>query len=127
MSSAVKAKFLKHTLVAFGIVCFLLYPLAWIWPAGWVWHGGEGVYYFQMIAGLYAVLGVFLIIASRNPERHRSLIWFTIISCIAHAAIMFVQASFSHHERGHLIGDVPALLITAFVLWYLLPPENQAA
>jgi hypothetical protein len=32
----------------------------------------------MMILGIYATLGVFLIIASRNPLAHRSLIWFTV-------------------------------------------------
>jgi hypothetical protein len=45
-----------------------------------------------MICTIYAVLGVYLIIASRNPAQHRSLISFTIWSSAAHAAVMAVQA-----------------------------------
>jgi hypothetical protein len=121
MNSTTREKGLKISLVAFGVICFLIYPLSLIWPSGWVWHGGEGVYYFQMIVGIYAVLGAFLIAAARNPEAHLSLIWFTIISSIVHAAIMAVQAVMDEHEHGHLVGDVPALLLVAFVLWYFLP------
>ena len=47
--------------------------------------------YEQMILGVYATLGVFLLIASRNPLRHRSLIWFTVWSSVVHAGIMTVQ------------------------------------
>ena len=76
-------KLLKLALIAFGVVFCLVYPLGLIWPSGWVWHGGQGKYYLQMIAGIYAVLGVFLIIASQNPSEHRSLISFTIWSSVA--------------------------------------------
>ena len=79
-----------------------------MWPSGWVWHGGEGTYYLQMICGLYAVLGIFLIAAARNPAENRSLISFTIWSSVVHAAIMAVQALSDSREYGHLVGDVPA-------------------
>lgn len=114
---------LKIALIAFGVIFMLVYPIGWIWPAGWVWHGGQGAYYLQMICGIYFVLGVYLIIASRNPAEHRSLISFTIASSIVHAAIMALQAMGDGMEHGHLIGDVPALLLVAAVLWYLMPPR----
>ena len=79
----------------------------------------HGQYYLQMICGVYAVLGANLIAAARNPSEHRSLISFTVWSNIVHAGIMAVQATYDGHEIGHLIGDVPALLLVAAVLWYL--------
>jgi hypothetical protein len=121
MDDIQREKLLKIALVAFGAIFFLVYPLGLIWPSGWVWHGGEGQYYLQMICGLYAVLGAFLIAAARNPSEHRSLIAFTIWSSIVHAGIMAAQAIHDHHETGHLAGDVPALLLAAAVLWYLSP------
>ena len=126
MSEDDKEKILKMALIAFGVIFCLVYPIGLVWPAGWVWHGGEGEYYLQMIAGIYATLGIFLIAASRNPNAHRSLIWFTIVSSIVHAAIMAVQAFGDHHERGHLIGDIPALLLVAAVLWFFLPKQAAA-
>jgi hypothetical protein len=69
-----------------------------------------------MILGVYATLGVFLLIASKNPAGHTSLIWFTVWSSVVHAGIMAVQAFIDGAERGHLIGDVPALLVVAIVL-----------
>ena len=74
MDNQTKEKYLKMALVVFGIVFLLVYPLGVIWPAGWIWHGGQGTYYFQMICGIYAVLGIFLIAAARNPAANRSLI-----------------------------------------------------
>jgi FtsH-binding integral membrane protein len=119
MDEASREKYLKIALVAIGIICFTIYPLGMLWPSGWLWHGGHGQYYLQMICGIYAVLGVFLIAAARNPAENRSLISFTIWSSIVHAAIMAVQAVYDGHETGHLVGDVPALLLIAGVLWYL--------
>jgi hypothetical protein len=77
-----------------------------------------------MICGVYAVLGAYLIAAARNPAENRSLISFTVWSSIVHAGIMAAQATSDGHEVGHLVGDVPALLLVAAVLWYL-SPERQ--
>ena len=74
----------------------------------------------MMIIGIYATLGVFLLIAARNPLAHRSLIWFTVVSSVVHAAIMAVQAVTDPAENGHLKGDVPALLLVAIVLTVLM-------
>ena len=46
----------------------------------------------QMLASVYATLGVFLIIAAFNPQAHRSLIAFTAWSSVVHGAVMGVQA-----------------------------------
>jgi len=119
MDNRIRVKSLKVALIGFGSIFFLIYPLSLIWPSGWAWHGGEGQYYFQMICGIYAVLGAFLIAAARNPAKHRSLISFTVWSSVVHAAIMAAQALGDHRETGHLAGDVPALLLVAAVLGFL--------
>lgn len=111
-------KLLQLTLVVFGLVALLLYPLALVWPSGWAWDSGppHDSQYFMMIVGIYATLGVFLLIAARRPEANLSLIWFAVWSSLVHAAVMAVQ-SFGHgHHMGHLWGDVPALLLGAIVL-----------
>ncbi len=122
-----KDKYLKSSLVIFGGIFLLIYPIGLVWPAGWVWHGGSGSYYLQMICGIYAVLGIFLILAAKNPSEHRSLIVFTIWSSLVHAGIMAIQAVGDRHETGHLTGDVPALILVALVLWYLMPKSKTAA
>jgi hypothetical protein len=121
VDAAQQEKLLKLALRLFGVVFMLVYPLAIVWPSGWQWHGGEGMYYFQMIVGIYATLGIFLILAAKNPAEHRSLIAFTIWSSVVHAVIMAVQAFGDPAETGHLIGDVPALLLVAIVLRLLMP------
>lgn len=127
MTKEAKEKYLKLALRLFGVIFLLVYPLSMLWPSGWEWHGGEGVYYFQMIVGVYAVLGVFLIIAANNPAEHRSLISFTVWSSLVHALIMAAQAIGDSNETGHLVGDVPALLLVAAVLGYLAPGKEAAS
>ena len=104
MDDRTREKLLKIALVTFGAIFFTIYPLGLIWPSGWLWHGGHGQYYLQMICGIYAVLGAYLIAAARNPSEHRSLISFTIWSSVVHAGIMAAQAISDGHEAGHLVG-----------------------
>jgi len=125
MTPETREKLLKLALVAFGTIFFLVYPLGMIWPSGWVWHDGQGMYYLQMICGIYAVLGAYLIAAARDPAANRSLISFTIWSSVVHALIMAAQALGDGHEHGHLMGDVPALLLVAAVLWFLSPKRSD--
>jgi hypothetical protein len=122
MISAVRLRLLRVALVVFGLIFLVgLYPLmnAW-WPAGWRWSPNQKKYE-QMIVGVYATLGLFLINASRNPLRHRSLIWFTVCSSLVHAGIMATQAMNMPAEHGHLLDDVPALVLVAVVLGVLMP------
>ena len=112
---------LKIALAVFGAAFLLIYPLAIVWPSGWAWHAGppSDSQYFMMIVGVYATLGVFLLMAARNPQAHRSLIWFAVWSSVVHGAIMAIQSMPAEH-RWHLIGDVPALFLIAIVLGALL-------
>lgn len=121
MTMPTKLRALRYALVIVGaimIVGFL--PLTRIWPSGWRWEPA-GELYLQMIAGIYATLGVFLVLAARDPLRHLSLIWFAVWSSIVHGAIMAVQSIVYPMHRGHLLGDVPALFVIALVLAVLTP------
>ena len=119
-------------LVVVGLIfVFGIYTLGVVWPSGWVW-GEAGPrslipsHYLMMIIGVYATLGVFLILASKNPAAHTSLIWFTVWSSVVHAVIMAAQALNDGAERGHLVGDVPALLVVAIALALLAPRHVRA-
>ena len=124
-----REKLLQIALVLFGATFLLVYPLAVVWPAGWAWHEGAPYesQYFMMIVGVYATLGAFLINAARNPMEHLSLIWFTIVSSVVHAAIMAVQSLQMEMHFGHLYGDVPALLLVAIVLSALVWSPAKSA
>ena len=119
---------LKWALVVFGAGFLLIYPLAIFWPSGWSWHQGPPYesQYLMMIIGVYATLGVFLILASRNPQSNLSLIWFTVWSSLVHAGIMGVQSVKGAGHMGHLLGDVPALVLIAVVLAVLVSSPRKA-
>src|SRR5580658_9721630 len=122
MDTEDRLKFLRVALVVVGLIFLVgVYPLTIVWPAGWAWHQSGQSMYLQMIIGIYATLGVFLLIASRDPLANRTLIWFTVWSSIVHGGIMAAQSIVFPEHRGHLLGDVPALLIVAVVLAFLMP------
>jgi len=115
------SKILSYSLIVFGLAFCLIYPLSMVWPSGWAWHEGAPASsdYFMMIVGVYVTLGVFMILASRDPGANISLIRFVIWSSIVHALVMAWEATRNPMMAGHLYGDVPALLLIAVVLGYL--------
>src|SRR6185436_17531190 len=125
MTVVQRLSYLRVALLIVGIACLALYPLMLFWPSGWTWHVGHSDYP-MMIVGIYATLGVFLLLAVRNPLAHLSLIWFTVWSSVVHGAIMAVQALTEPGHTGHHVGDVPALIIAAVAL-AALTPRNQEA
>jgi hypothetical protein len=121
MSDSNSSRFLGIALLLVGLIfIFGIYPLTIVWPSGWSWNTGQSEY-LQMILGIYATLGVFLVIASRNPLAHRSLIWFTVWSSIVHGGIMAAQSLTNSQYMGHLWGDVLALFAVAIILAVLTP------
>ena len=126
MDQADRIKYLRIALLLVGLIFMIgIYPLTILWPSGWSWHAGQSDY-LQMILGIYATLGVFLLVASRNPLAHLSLIWFTVWSSLVHGGIMAVQSVASPEHMGHLWGDVLALFVVAAVL-AVLTPRGAAA
>ena len=125
MTSAERLRYLRIALVVVGLTCLALYPLMLFWPSGWTWHIGHS-HYQMMIVGIYATLGVFLVLAARNPLAYLSLIWFTVWSSVVHGGIMAVQAVTDAGQMGHLLGDVPALFLVAIVLAALTPRGEEA-
>jgi hypothetical protein len=118
---------LRVALVAIGIIFIVgIYPLTILWRSGWAWHTSGPSTYLQMILGIYATLGVFLLLAVRNPLKHLSLIWFAVWSSVVHGGIMAAQALVYPEHRGHLFGDVPALFLIALVLAVLTPRAAKA-
>ena len=127
MQQQEKLKYLSTALYVFGITFVVGVPalMMWIWPSGWGWTPAQPEYE-QMIMGVYATLGVFLILAAKDPLAHASLIWFTIWSSIVHGGIMLLQALADDTERANLLGDIPALFLVALVLWFLMPRTSQS-
>src|SRR5580704_12905613 len=119
---------LKVVLVLVGLIFLVgVFPLMmFVWPSGWRWQPNQPEYE-QMILGVYATLGIFLLLASRNPSANRSLIAFKAWSSLVHAGIMAVQAFQNPGERGHLLGDIPALIIVGVALLALAPSKQSAS
>jgi len=122
MNEQKKLGYLKVALYLFGLIFIFGVPtmMMWVWPDGWSWTPSQPEYE-QMIMGIYVTLGVFLILAAKDPLANASLIWFTVWSSIVHGGIMLVQAIVDESDRANLMGDVPALFLVAIVLWYLMP------
>ena len=127
MQEEQKLKYLSYSLYLFGFIfIFGIYiMMMWVFPSGWGWEPRQPEYE-QMIMGVYATLGVFLIRAAKDPMANASLIWFTVWSSAVHGGIMLVQAILDETERMNLVGDVPALFLVAIVLAYLMPGGKTA-
>ncbi len=112
----VRERVLKIVLVIVGIVFLLLaYPMV--------------VFFRQdpsvaMMFSLYVTLGVFLLVAVREPARSRSVIAFTAWSSLVHAVVMGTQALRGMVARGELIGVAVLILIGVALL--ALGPRNSA-
>jgi LPXTG-motif cell wall-anchored protein len=121
MAETDRIGYLRTALLLVGLIfIFGIYPLTIVWPSGWSWNTGQSDY-LLMILGVYATLGVFLLLARRNPLAHLSLIWFTVWSSVVHGAIMAAESLASAEKMGHLWGDVLALFVVAGVLALLTP------
>ncbi len=81
---------------------------------------------FRMMLSLYVTLGVFLLLALRNPSAHRSLIAFTAWSSFAHAGVMAVQVYRNLIGREELVGSA-ALVVIGIALLVLAPAKPSAS
>ena len=79
----------------------------------------------SMMLGLYVTLGIFLLLAVRDPSSHRSLIAFAAWSSFAHAAVMGFQSWRHMIAPRELIGV--AVFIVIGVVLIVLAPANFAA
>jgi len=89
-----------------------------------LWHQNQSMYTFDMMLSLYVALGIFLLMAVRDPSANRSLIAFTAWSCFAHAAVMAVTSFSKGGYRGDVWG-VPVLVIIGLALIVLAPAKQS--
>src|SRR6266849_367775 len=89
-------------------------------------HADQKMYSDDMMLSLYVALGIFLLIAVRDPSANRSLIAFTAWSSFAHAAVMAVMAFQKADERGQLLIAVAVLGILGVALILLAPAKESA-
>ncbi len=112
---------LKVVLVLVGLLFVAgVYPLMmFLWQA----HPSEAE--VPMMLSVYVTLGVFVLLAARNPSANRSLIAFTAWSSLAHAAVMVVQSFQMANERGELLSAVAALVVIGVALIVLAPAKQS--
>jgi hypothetical protein len=93
-----------------------------LWHAKWHAEQSEAE---PMFLSLYVTLGIFLLLAARNPSAHRSLIVYAGWANIAHAAVMVVMAFQTPSGHGEFLGAV-ALFGAIGILLILLAPGKQS-
>ncbi|MGH9715753.1 MAG: DUF6632 domain-containing protein [Candidatus Acidiferrales bacterium] len=113
---------LKFVMIAAGLLFVAgVYPLA---TSLWNWqHSDEFV---PMLLSVYITLGVFLLIAARNPSTHRSLISFAAWSSLAHAFVMLIQAINDIAGRLELFGMSAVLVVIGVPLIALAPAKRSS-
>ena len=120
----IRERALKIVLVLVGLLFSAgVYPMTMsLWQAKQAEVG-------PMMLSLYVTLGIFLLLATRNPSANRSLIAFTAWSSFAHAAVMSVQAFRDVSERGLLLGGVALFGIIGVAMIVLVPakPSGERA
>jgi len=110
---------LKIVLVLFGLLFLAgLIPLVLSLLARN--HADAGT---PMLMSLYAALGVFLLVAVRNPSAHRSLIAYAAWANIAHGTVMLIQRFQFLGDRDLQFGSLAAIAIGAILL--ALVPKKQ--
>jgi hypothetical protein len=116
----IRERALKVVLVLVGLLfSAAIYPLT-------MFFRSEAA--LAMMLSLYVTLGIFLLMAARNPSANRSLIAFTAWSSFAHAAVMGIQEFRDVIARGELLG-VAALVLIGVALIVLAPakPSGERA
>jgi hypothetical protein len=110
---------LKVVLVLVGLLFSAgVYPLI-----GSLLHPADSDTGDTMMLSLYVALGIFLLIAVRNPSAHRSLIAFAAWSSFAHAVAMCILGLEIASQRvGFLVGSA-VLVVIGVVLIALAPAK----
>ena len=118
----IRERALKVALMLVGLLFLAgVYPVAVdLWQANPSDTGDD------MMLGLYITLGVFLLLALRNPSAHRSLIAFAAWSSFAHAAVMSTLGLEIPSERSGFLVSSGMLVLIGVVLIALAPSKQSA-
>jgi uncharacterized membrane protein HdeD (DUF308 family) len=90
-----------------------------------LWQRNQSEDAEAMMLSLYVTLGIFLLLAARNPSANRSLIAFTAWSSFAHGAVMTVMAFQIARERRDLLIAVAVLVVIGVALIALAPAKQS--
>jgi uncharacterized membrane protein YoaK (UPF0700 family) len=118
----IRERALKVVLVVVGLLFSAgIYPVTTS-----LWKMNESDYGDDMMLSLYFALGIFLLMAVRNPSAHRSLIAFAAWSSFAHGAVMAALAVHLPSERTQLLSAVAVLVLIGVTLIALAPAKDSA-
>ena len=118
----IRERTLKIVLVLVGLLFLAgIYPLT---KSSSLWQPNQSEDVEPMMLSVYVTLGIFLLIAARNPSANRSLIAFTAWSSFAHATVMAVQAFQNASARGGLLGAAAASAVIGVALIALAPAKQ---
>jgi hypothetical protein len=121
----IRERALKIVLVLVGLLFSAgIYPGVTSVRDGWQANKEDAL---PMMLSLYVTLGIFLILAVRNPSANRSVIAFAAWSSFAHAAVMVVMAVHLMRERGDLLIAGAVFSIIGAALIVLAPPKPGVA
>ena len=113
----IRERALKVVLVLVGLLFVaLVYPLV-------AMRSDEAL---QMMLSVYVTLGIFLLLAARNPPVNRGVIAFAAWSSFAHASVMAVMAVHLANERGDLLIAGGVFSVIGAVLIVLAPAKQSA-
>jgi uncharacterized membrane protein HdeD (DUF308 family) len=118
----IRERALKVVLVLVGLLF-----LAGVYPLVTSFRQPNHSEYAQMMLSVYVTLGIFLLLALRNPSANRSLIAFTAWSSFAHGGVMAVQAFRLASERGELLTATAGLVVIGVALIVLAPAKQSGA
>ena len=114
---------LKVVLVLTGLLFVAgIYPLVTVIRSE-LQPGSENT--LPMALSVYVTLGVFLLVAARNPAAHRSLIAFAAWSSLAHGAVMAVMSIQLPLQRSELLLAAAAFGLVGALLIVFAPREQR--
>ena len=120
----IRERALKVVLAWVGLVFSAgIYPVVTSVRSGWETNKEDAL---PMMLSLYVTLGIFLLLAVRNPSANRSVIAFAAWSSFAHAAVMLVQSFQLHNEGIHLLYGVALFFVIGIAVLMLLPRRTLA-
>ena len=118
-----REKALKILLVLLGLLFVAgVYPLVTSVRGGWQANKEDAL---PMMLSLYVTLGIFLLLAARDPSANRSVIAFAAWSSLAHGAVMAVMAVHLPNERGDLLIAVAVFGVIGTALIALAPAKQS--
>jgi uncharacterized membrane protein YoaK (UPF0700 family) len=117
----IRQRALKVVLVLVGLLFTAgIYPITTD-----LWKMTASDYGDDMMLSLYVPLGIFLLLAVRNPSANRSLIAFAAWSSFAHGAVMARLAVHNASERAGFLTAAAVLVGIGVTLIALAPAKQQ--